>query len=201
MQFTPEQFKTIFPSNKTPEKWIRALGVLTDYGISTNFQVAAFCSQIGHEQNDITVLEENLNYSAESLVKVFPKYFKDVDPTQYARNPEKIANRVYANRMGNANEDLGDGWKYRGRGCIQLTGRENYYNCSLDLFDDATVLVDNPDQVAKDPEIAIKSALWFWKKNGLQNLTDIVTIQKRVNGGTHGMEDRIARYERALHVL
>lgn len=124
----------------------------------------------------MTVLEENLNYSVEGLVRIFTKYFKDVDPYQYARNPEKIANRVYANRMGNANEELGDGWKYRGRGCIQLTGRDNYYNCSLDLFGDATVLIDNPDMVAKDPEIAIKSAIWFWKKNNLQDMDDIIAI-------------------------
>lgn len=135
----------------------------------------------------MTILEENLNYSAEGLMKIFPKYFKDVDPKEYARQPEKIANRVYANRMGNANEDLGDGWKYRGRGVIQLTGRDNYYQCSLDLYGDACYLIDDPDLVAKDPDVAIKSALWYWEKNGLHKMTDIRRISMRVNGGTTGM--------------
>jgi putative chitinase len=176
MRFTVDQFRAIFPANQKPDLWIPAFEVLPDFGVHSTEQVAAFCSQVGHESLDMTILEENLNYSAEGLLKVFPKYFRDVSATDYARKPEKIANRVYANRMGNANEELGDGWKFRGRGLIMLTGYDNYYDCSLDLYGDATILVDDPDLVAKDPIVAIKTALWFWKKNGLQNLDDIVAI-------------------------
>lgn len=122
MNFTVQQFRAIFPANKKPDLWIPAFEVLPDFGIQSTEQIAAFCSQVGHESLDMTILEENLNYSVEGLMRVFPKYFRDVNPADYARNPEKIANRVYANRMGNANEELGDGWKFRGRGAIQLTG-------------------------------------------------------------------------------
>ena len=104
MQFTPEQFKTIFPANKNPDLWIPEFEVLPDFGITSPEQVAIFCAQIGHESLDMTVMKENLNYSADGLMRTFPKYFRDVNPNDYARQPEKIANRVYANRMGNGNE-------------------------------------------------------------------------------------------------
>lgn len=198
MQFTSDQFRAIFPANKQPDLWIPAFFVLPDFGIKSAEQIAAFCSQVGHESLDMTILEENLNYSAESLMRVFPKYFKDVNSADYARNPEKIANRVYANRMGNASEELGDGWKFRGRGCIQLTGYSNYYDCSLELYGDATILVDDPDLVMDSPDVAIKTALWFWRKNKLHLIDDNKTISRLVNGGTHGMEDRMQRFERAL---
>lgn len=201
MNFTVQQFRAIFPANKKPDLWIPAFEVLPDFGIQSTEQIAAFCSQVGHESLDMTILEENLNYSVEGLMRVFPKYFRDVNPADYARNPEKIANRVYANRMGNANEELGDGWKFRGRGAIQLTGYQNYYDCSLDLYGDATILVDDPDLVKDDPGTQIKTALWFWEKNGLHKLTDIRTISRRVNGGDHGMDDRVMRHQRALKVL
>jgi putative chitinase len=201
MQFTSDQFRAIFPANKQPDLWIPAFFVLPDFDIKSTEQIAAFCSQVGHESLDMTILEENLNYSAESLMRVFPKYFKDVNSADYARNPEKIANRVYANRMGNASEELGDGWKFRGRGCIQLTGYSNYYDCSLELYGDATILVDDPDLVMDSPDVAIKTALWFWRKNKLHLIDDNKTISRLVNGGTHGMEDRMQRFERALSVL
>lgn len=201
MNFTVQQFGVIFPANKKPDLWIPAFKVLPDFNIKTKEQVAAFCQQVGHESLDMTVLEENLNYSADGLMKVFPKYFRDADPADYARNPEKIANRVYANRMGNANEELGDGWKFRGRGAIQLTGYSNYYDCSLDLYGDATILVDDPDSVKSDPAVSIKTALWFWKKNHLHLLNDITAISRRVNGGLTHIEDRVLRYERALKIL
>ena len=201
MNFTTQQFRAIFPANKKPDLWIPAFEVLPDFGIRSKEQIAAFCSQVGHESLDMTILEENLNYSVEGLTRVFPRYFRDVDPADYARNPEKIANRVYANRMGNANEELGDGWKFRGRGAIQLTGYQNYYDCSLDLYVDATILVDDPDLVKDDPGTSIKTAIWFWEKNGLHRLTDITTISRRVNGGLTHIEDRVLRYNRALAIL
>lgn len=173
MILTEEQFRHIFPSNKNPSMWLSAFEVVQDFGISTPEQIAAFCSQIGHESLDMTVLVENLNYSAEALMRVFPKYFRNIDPRQYARKPEKIANRVYANRMGNGDELSGDGWKFRGRGVIQLTGASNYAKCSEFLYGDSSFLVNDPDLVKDDAGVAIKSALWYWDSNGLQNMTDI----------------------------
>lgn len=201
MQFQPEQFQTIFPTNKNPDLWIAALEVLPEFDVIQPEQIAAFCAQIGHESLDMTVLKENLNYSADGLMKIFPKYFRNVDPKAYARQPEKIANRVYADRMGNGNEESGDGWAFRGSGILQLTGRNNFYDCSLDLYGDATILVDDPELVREDPDVAMKTALWYWDKNKLQNIRDIRTISRRVNGGDHGMSDRVSRYERALSVL
>jgi putative chitinase len=201
MQFTPEQFKTIFPANKNPGQWMQAFAVLSDFGITSPEQVAIFCAQVGHESLDMTTLKENLNYSADGLMRTFPKYFRDVNPNDYARQPEKIANRVYANRMGNGNEELGDGWRYRGSGPLMLTGYDNFYQCSLDLYGDATILVDDPDLVREDPDVGLKTALWFWKKNNLVNNLSIESVSRRVNGGTIGRDDRIMRFERSLKVL
>lgn len=201
MQFTSEQFKTIFPANKNSDLWIPEFEVLPDFGITSPEQVSIFCAQIGHESLDMTIMKENLNYSADGLMKIFPKYFRTVDPKAYARQPEKIANRVYANRMGNGDELSGDGWKFRGSGILQLTGYDNFYRCSVDLYGDATVLVDDPDLVREDTGVAMKTSLWFWEKNNLVNNLDIKSVSRRVNGGTHGMEDRIMRFERALRVL
>ena len=193
------QFKGIFPSNKSPEVWINALETLQQHGVEQKEQVAAFCQQIGHESHDMTVLEENLNYSADGLLRVFPKYFDELTAKALARKPEDIANVVYANRMGNGSTSQGDGWKFRGRGVLQITGKFNYTDCSNALYGDNTLL-ENPD-LLKDPSVQIKAALWFWKKNGLKDIRDITLIQKKVNGGTVGLEDRISRYERAMRVL
>ena len=201
MNFTVQQFRAIFPANKKPDLWIPAFEVLPDFGIQSTEQVAAFCSQVGHESLDMTILEENLNYSVEGLMRVFPKYFRDVNPADYARNPEKIANRVYANRMGNANEELGDGWKFRGRGLIMLTGYDNYYQCSLDLYNDVNILIDNPDLVKNEADVAMKTALWYWERNKLHTISDIKTLTKRINGGLININDRIERYQRVLSLL
>jgi putative chitinase len=153
---TQEQFKIIFPKNKAPESWLSHFSLLGSFGISTKEQIAAFCSQIGHESLDLTILEENLNYSAESLLRVFPKYFDPLTATALARKPEDIANVVYANRMGNGNTSSGEGWKYRGRGIIQLTGKQNYSRCSKYIFDDENVLLNDPDLVADDHRVAMQ---------------------------------------------
>lgn len=195
------QFKTIFPSNREPEAWLEVFGLISDFGIETPEQIAGFCSQIGHESIDMTVLSENLNYSADALKRVFGKYFRDVDPNLYARKPEKIANRVYANRMGNGPESSGEGWKYRGRGILMITGYNNYKNCSDYLYGDFKILTEDPDLVKDDKKTTMLSALWFWDINKLKNITDIRTLSRRVNGGDNGMEDRIKRYNRALEVL
>lgn len=163
----------------------------------TNNQAAHFFGQCAHESGGFKVFSENLNYSAEGLTKIFKKYFPTIASTAgYARNPEKIANKVYANRMANGSESSGDGWKFRGRGPIQLTGKENYtaFAASVNRPD----VLTNPDIVAN--ELAFESALWFFNKNRLFAIADagvsvdvITKISKRVNGGTHGLDDRIEK--------
>ena len=202
MNITKEQFSLIFPKNKEALAWVDALNaILPQYDINTVKRIAAFLAQCGHESAGFTVLSENLNYGAAGLKTVFGKYFKTVDPVKYERKPEKIANRVYASRMGNGDEASGDGWKYRGRGPIQLTGKNNYVAFSADMGVDVT---SSPDMVSMNKKIALLSAIWFWNKNKLNDFADkgdILNMTKRINGGTIGLEDRIKHYNHALHVL
>lgn len=201
---TVQQFSRLYPNCKDPEGWVKAMNkVLPEFGISTPKRIASFISQCGHESGGWRVFEENLNYSAKALNAVFPKYFIRAgrDANEYAREPEKIANIVYANRMGNRDSDSGDGWLYRGRGPIQLTGFDNYSSFSKDMNVD---VVDNPHLVAEDKEIALMSAIWFWNKNDLNRYADAGDIKgmtKRINGGYNGLQDRIHHYNEAMHVL
>jgi putative chitinase len=177
--------------------------VFPEYEINTPERIASFVAQCGHESGGWRVFSENLNYSAKALDAVFGKYFVRAgrDAEEYARQPEKIANVVYANRMDNGDTDSGDGWKYRGRGPIQLTGKANYSAFSEDMGVDA---VDNPDQVGEDKKVALMSAIWFWNKNGLNKYADsgdIKTMTKRINGGYIGLEDRIHHWKEALHAM
>lgn len=184
------------------EEWIDAINETFDrFDISTPERQACFLGQCAHESAGFTALKENLNYSAEGLTKVWPKRFPSLDAAQpYHRNPEKIANKVYADRMGNGNEASGEGFKYRGRGLIQLTGKDNYKACGEALGAD---LLNDPDQVSS-PKYAALSAGWFWDKNKLNQFADandMTTLTKRINGGTHGLDDRIARTQHAIDVL
>jgi putative chitinase len=184
------------------EEWIDAINETFDrFDISTPERQASFLGQCAHESAGFTALKENLNYSAEGLTKVWPKRFPSLDAAQpYHRNPEKIANKVYADRMGNGDEESGEGFKYRGRGLIQLTGKDNYEACGEALGAD---LVNDPDQVSS-PRYAALSAGWFWDKNKLNqyaDANDMTTLTKRINGGTHGIDDRIARTQHAIDVL
>jgi putative chitinase len=168
---------------------------------NTKPRVAAFLAQLGHESAQFKAVKENLNYSAPALVKVFPKYFPD-DATaiMYARQPEKIANRVYANRMGNGTEASGEGWKYRGRGYIQCTGKNNYTACGKYLGWD---LVNHPE-LLELADGAVKSAVWYWTSNNLNRFCDVGDMKgltKAINGGYIGLEDRIAHYNQLLAVL
>lgn len=202
MQISAAHIKSIFPKYKYPEDLAEALTESFDkYEITTVNRAAGFLAQCGHESAGFTVLKENLNYSAEGLNKIFKKYFPTLESAQpYARNPEKIANKVYANRMSNGPESSGDGYKFRGRGAIQLTGRDNYTQF-------ANAVGMSLDEAVADLETldgAIESACWFWKKNGLNAICDrddIVTMTKKINGGTIGLEDRKKHYEHAKHVL
>lgn len=205
MVLTKEQLKQLLPKNPYLDYWHNALSILLpDYEINTPQRVAAFIAQCAHESGNFMVLQENLNYKWQSLRKLFPKYFPDDAIAQdYASRPNKqaaIANRIYASRMGNGPEESGDGYKYRGRGLIQLTGKHNYtwFAASLEI---------SPDEASdylSTFEGAAQSACWFWETNKLNQWADkgdIVTLTKRINGGTIGLDDRIKHYEHALHVL
>jgi putative chitinase len=169
---------------------------LTKFNINTPLRAAHFLAQIFHESNGLKSTIENLNYSMNGLKSTFSKYFTHSSELEaYARQPEKIANRVYANRMGNGNEKSGDGWKYRGRGVIQLTGKSNYSLFGEKMDYD---FINNPE-LAKRPEISVIIAGWYWNKSNLNyhaDNDDIVTITKRINGGENGLQDRIEIKER-----
>lgn len=179
-------------NKKECEYYLESLNVvLPNEEINTSLRLCHFLAQIIHESGHFKCKSENLNYSAKALRCVFCKYFKtDAIANEYARKPEKIANRVYANRMGNGDEASGDGWKYRGRGLIQLTGKCNYEACGKAIGLD---LLCNPDLLTESAEASVLAACWFWNKNNLNQFADkddIITITKRINGGTNGLEDR-----------
>lgn len=205
MELTQEQLKKLLPKNPYITHWHKALiQLFPDYEINTPQRVAAFIAQCAHESGGFVFLTENLNYRWQSLRKIFPKYFPDDAIAQdYANRPNKqeaIANRIYASRMGNGPEESGDGYRFRGRGLIQLTGRHNYtwFAASLEI---------SPEEATEyltTFEGAAQSACWFWENNKLNQWADkgdIVTLTKRINGGTIGLDDRIKHYEHALHVL
>jgi putative chitinase len=203
-EFTVDKLASCINHNKNPEAWYRALcDQLPNFVIVTPPRVAGFISQCAHESADFNILQENLNYGASGLMGTFKKYFTDESVAKaYERQPEKIANRVYANRMGNGDEASGDGYKYRGRGLVQLTGRANYTQCSRDLFQDDT-LADNPDIVTQ-PEYAVLTACWFWHKNQLNDYCDrgdVVGLTKRINGGTLGLAERVHNWNHALELF
>lgn len=194
------QLKKILPNNYSTENWVVALNnVMQDFNED---QTAAFIAQIGHESSHLNRLEESLNYSAQALLAVFGKYFGEPpkkSATQYARNQEMIANVVYANRMGNGDTESGEGYKYRGRGILQITGKNNYRACSRWVFTDDRLL-DSPELLL-DRNNAALSAKWFWVSNHLESITDFLTLTRRINGGTNGYSDRKELYDRALSVL
>ena len=200
--FTKEQLKDMIPKNPYVGQWFEALSeILPEYEITTPQRVAAFLAQCAHESGGFVFLKENLNYKAASLRRVFPKYFPDdAIAAQYAGKGEMIANRVYANRMGNGDEASGDGFRYCGRGLIQLTGKNNYtfFAGSLDIP------VEEASEYLQTFEGAVQSACFFWEQNKLNQWADagdILTLTKRINGGTIGLEDRIKHYEHALHIF
>ena len=198
---TPEQLYNCMPKCKEPEAWARILDErLFEAGIVEPRQIAAFIAQTGYESVNYNVLEENLNYSADGLRRIFGKYFRDVPPERYARNPRKIASRVYANRMGNGPESSEEGWRFRGRGILQVTGRNNYGRCSSYIFGDRITLLDDPNLLL-EREYAMMSAIWYWDVNNLKNVQNFTELTRRINGGTHGLADREVRYDRALRIL
>jgi putative chitinase len=202
MEITQEQLQQIIPKNKYVSYWYDALQqLLPQYEINTPDRIAAFLAQCAHESGGFVFIKENLNYKWQSLRKVFPKYFpSDELAQQYEKKPEKIANRVYANRMGNGPEESGDGYKFCGRGLIQVTGRENYSWFAASLH----ISPEEASEYMETFEGAAQSACWFWESNNLNQWADkrdILTLTKRINGGTIGLEDRKKHYEHCLHIL
>jgi len=198
---TKEQLAQIIPGNPYLDHWYNALAqALPDYDISTPQRAAAFLAQCAHESGGFTAIKENLNYQAASLCRVWPHYFNAGNANDYAHQPEKIANRAYANRMGNGPEESGDGYRFCGRGLIQLTGRSNYQAFADSIQEDINNL---PDYLATF-EGCVQSACWFWEANNLNRWADAGDIEKMtkiINGGTLGLDDRTRRYQHALQIL
>ena len=172
--------------------------IMEKFGIDNPLKLSHFLSQCAHESGNFKFLNENLNYSADGLRKIFPKYFPTIEvANKYARQPEKIANKVYGGRMGNGDEASGDGYRFRGRGFIQLTGKDNY--AAFDKFVDDDIIA-NPDLVTT--KYPLTSAAFFFHKNKLWDICDkghshdvVVAVTKRVNGGTHGLSDRQEKFD------
>lgn len=200
---TRDLLQAIMPQAK-PENCRRFSSPLAvaaaEFGIATSRQIAAWLAQLAHESAQLGHVAENLNYSATGLLGNFKKYFSEEEAYSFAHRPEAIANRVYANRMGNGPETGGDGWKFRGRGLIQITGRENYRLCGSAI---ALDLLAHPEALEQD-EPAACSAAWFWWQRGLNALADrddVEGITRRINGGINGLAERKAFHARALKAM
>lgn len=178
------------------------------YNINTPLRLAHFLSQVNHESGDMKYIEENLNYSAKRLLQVFPKYLKTLEESKkYEYKPEKIANKIYANRMGNGDEASGDGWRYRGRGPIQLTGKNNYI-----LFANWVKnkdIINNPDLILKDNDLLVLTAFFYW---GYRKINNIIIdnanqyeickkVTRAINGGYNGLDDRWQRFQKIYNKL
>lgn len=203
-EFTKNHLKEILPSIPYLDEWYDALSkVLPEYDITTPQRVAAFIAQCAHESGGFKAVSENLNYSAKGLLGTFGKYFNATTAAQYERKPEMIASRVYANRMGNGDEASKEGFKFRGRGYIQLTGKSNYTAFTKFIGEDC---VANPDLVATKYPLA--SAAFFFNSNSLWSICDkgastenVTAVTKRVNGGTIGLADRIKHFNEFYNLL
>lgn len=208
MELTLDQFRAMIPTNREPEAWYEiAQEMFKKYEINTPYRIAGFMAQCAHESVDFTRLEENLNYSADALYRVFGKrYFKSKAHAQeYHRQPEKIANYVYMDKyrskrgaLGNVKE--GDGWRFRGKGIKQLTGRNNVEQFAKSVG----MTAEQASEYLETKKGAFESACWFWETNNIAKYADnndIVGMSKRINGGTIGLDDRKARYAKALSIL
>jgi putative chitinase len=202
MHLTRQQLLQILPNaGPVAGVFVSALNdAMARFKIQGPLRVAAFLAQVGHESGQLRTLAENLNYSAEGLIRTWPKRFNLVTAAAVARKPEQIANIVYASRMGNGPAVTGDGWRYRGRGLIQVTGWVNYQACGSALNLD---LLNHPELLEK-PAYAALSAAWFWSSNGLNELADagqFEAITRRINGGLNGQPERLKLWEKASAVL
>lgn len=198
---TTDKLIKICPACKEPAEWARLLdNHLLEDGFNAQ-QAAMFVAQTSHESADYNTLAENLNYSSDRLLVVFPKYFKGKnDLSKYHRVPEAIANVVYSNRMGNGDEASGEGYKFRGRGILQVTGKSNYMKCSEFIYGNEETLIDDPDLLLHK-EDAINSAIWYWTVNDLKSIKSVEKSTKLINGGFNGLPDRINRYDTAVRLF
>ena len=201
---TKEQLLQIIPEMKytkfSQDDIVKELNILSASLLNTKLRLAAFIAQTAHESGSYCIAAENLNYSDKGLLATFPKYFNATNVEEYARNPQKIASHVYANRLGNGPEASGEGWSYRGRGFIQITGKDNYTKCGKSIGVD---LIANPAYL-ETIEGAMMSAKWFWEVNNLNEWADkpdFVTLTKRINGGVNGLMERREFYDKATLVL
>jgi len=203
---TRAQLVAVMPNSvAVADRFLRPLNeAMSRYDIVTPARQAAFLAQLAHESAELRRTQENLNYSWERLRKVFPRYFRtDAEAQTYGRQPERVANRVYANRLLNGDETSGDGWRFRGRGPVQVTGRENYRKCGQAL---GMNLESDPDRLL-DPGVGCLAAAWFWHSRGLNSLADaddengFREITRRINGGFIGLEERVHFWERARQTL
>jgi putative chitinase len=199
---TKQKLIKILPSNNYIDNWYEALiKILPDYDITTPRRIAAFLAQCSHESAEFTQLKENLNYSAKGLMKTWPSRFTNITvANNYARNPRAIANKVYSNRLGNGPESSDDGWKYRGRGIIQLTGYSNY----KEFADDIDISVDDCIPYLESFEGAVHAACWFWDTRSLNKYSDNNNIKEQtriINGGYTNLTDRINKYNKYLSII
>jgi putative chitinase len=190
---TAEEMNKMFPGS---DKFSEAINTAIEHFDINN--PAMFIAQMGHESGGFKILVENLNYSANRLLQIFPKYFDKASAAIYARQPQRIANRIYAKRMGNGDEASGDGWKYRGKGAIQITGKNNHK-----LFSDyMKISLDEAVQYMLTTEGAILSAAWFWKTNNINEISDsVIKTTLKINGGSNGLDDRRALYDKAIKIF
>lgn len=206
-KLTEQKFNKLYPK-ALPGIYQEIIQNVQKAGIQTDNQLAMFIAQCAHESAGFQKFQENLNYSSDGLRKTFPKYFQVVTAQQYGYIKNKagvitkkadqvgIANIVYANRMGNGPASTGDGWKYRGRGVVQLTGKDNYTRFQKWLNDPE--ILSNPDKILSSAKLIVLTGVFFWDVNKLQGISDFVLLTKRVNGGTLGLEDRTREYKELL---
>ncbi|NMR53017.1 hypothetical protein A0R67_03975 [Pasteurella multocida subsp. multocida] len=192
MHITETTFNSVFPRARRGVYQVIAENI-EEAGCVTKTQQAMFLAQCGHESAGFSMFSENLNYSEYALLQVFRKYFNVTTAKQYARNQQMIANRVYANRMGNGDEASGDGWRYRGRGIVQITGKNNYTAFKAWLGRDINI-----DDIATNMDLAVKAGVWFWIRNEIADVTSVEKATRRVNGGLNGLEERVNLYRRLM---
>lgn len=198
---TSDILSALAPTNKNIDIWVQAMNtILPKYDIVTPKRLAAFLAQTAHESAGFTAVRENLNYSAKGLMKTWPARFNQATAVAYARQPEKIANKVYANRMGNGDEASGDGWRYRGRGLIQTTGKANYTKLAQYIKKTLQETIEYCETV----EGAVESACFYWASNDLNDIADtgdMAALTRRINGGVIGLADRLDKYKKTLEAL
>jgi putative chitinase len=202
MSFSIQQLAQLIPGNPNTREWFDSFSkYFPEAEINTTERISAFIAECSVESANFTTLKENLNYSGDALFRIWKSHFPTMEiANEYARKPELIANRAYANRMGNGGEETGDGWKFRGKGLIQLTGKNNH----MAFAEYANMDIDDVGEYLLTTDGATQSACWFWKKNKLNSYLEkqgIDKVSRVINGGDHGLIERRTKYQFALHIV